>query len=418
MADPSPAPSIEELCKHAVTVFADQFNDASTPPLPQHIAYAPGRINLIGEHTDYNEGLVLPLAIDRYVAIVARVNHSPRFRIMAEDLEGEIASFMNDQSFAPGRSDWVNHIKGVIERFIDAGHRVPSFDAAICSSLPMGAGLGCSAALTVAAATLIERFMAIRIDPARKARWCRRVEHEYLGRFRGLMDTTIAACAQANHAMFIDCRTQAAHPVPIDNHALAIVVADSRHHPETADEQYHERRHQCAQAVDQLKGRLPDIESLRDVQLTQLDIHRAAIDPIAFKRARHVITENYRVQMAADALAHGEYETLGFLMNESHRFLRDEMQVSCQPIETLVEAALETPGVYGSRITGIGFGGATVTLVQPHAVDALIIRLQEASRTHNETQADCFRVYPTSGAHALGIYGLGEDENENQIDDF
>ncbi|MHC4995341.1 MAG: galactokinase, partial [Planctomycetota bacterium] len=206
------------------------------------------------------------------------------------------------------------------------------------------------------------------------------------------------------------------HAVPIDNEALAITIANSHHHPPEADEQYHERRKQCADAVEALKSFLPDIETLRDVNLTQLDAHKKELDPVLVRRARHVITENHRVRMAADALANCEYETLGFLMNESHRFQRDEMEASCPPIETLVEAALDTPGVYGSRLTGIGFGGSTVTLVQPHAVDRLIERLERASRHRNEKQADCFRAMPSSGAHALGIYGWEDEGDESQGD--
>ncbi|MHC4994911.1 MAG: galactokinase family protein, partial [Planctomycetota bacterium] len=135
MSETTPAPTIEQLCHHAVGVFDEQFDVADTLMHPEHIAYAPGRINLVGEHTDYNDGLVLPVAIDRHVMLVSCVNHSKRFRLVADDLEGEVASFMNGESFAPGRSDWVNHIRGVIDRFLDAGHRVPSFDAAIVSSL-------------------------------------------------------------------------------------------------------------------------------------------------------------------------------------------------------------------------------------------------------------------------------------------
>jgi len=388
------------MIDRAATLFEEHFNAA-----PTHAAIAPGRVNLIGEHTDYNEGYVLPMAIDRFTAVVARVNRSKRCRVVAGNVgDGDTATFMLD-ALAPGQVGWANYVKGVLKRFIDNGQRIPPFDAAISSSLPMGAGLASSAALTVGVATLVEGLLGIRVDPARKARWCQEAEHEFVGVRCGIMDQTSVAMNPLGSAMMIDCRSHDARGVPIAMNDIALLVTDSGVRHDLADSEYNMRREQCEDVVVALRERYPDIRALRDAKLNQLIAVRGSLDPIGFRRARHVILENQRVLMVADALTSGYYETAGFLMHESHRSLRDDYEVSCNELNMLVRIAHELPGVYGARMTGGGFGGCTVTLCRADAVDAVMAGLKRGYEEHIGREPVCVRVLPAEAAKFTLIVG-------------
>ncbi|MBI1375522.1 MAG: galactokinase [Phycisphaera sp.] len=387
---------MKSVADRAVRAFADQF-DAE----PTHAAVAPGRVSLMGEHTDYNDGLVLSMAIDRYTVVTGRVNRSHRCRVIAADVDGgEMSTFIVDAHLAAGRTVWANYVKGVVAQFLSHGQSVPPFDAAIASGIPMSVGLGSSAAVEVATATLIESLLGIRLAPGRKAEWCREAEREFVGTPRRLMGQISASQNPRGGALMIDCRTLATRAVRIDEQAIAFVVADTGVRHDLVIGEHVLRRDQCDAATAALRDRFSHIRSLRDAKLNELIAVRDTIDPIAFRRARHIVLENQRVQMTADALDSAYYETAGFLMYESHRSLRDDFEVSCAELDMLVRLAREIPGVYGARMTGSGFGGCTVTLCRADVVDDVVRRLGETYHLHTGNDADRFAVSPVGPARS------------------
>ncbi len=397
---PVPEPHADrDLLNRAIANFIEQFGQP-----PTIAARAPGRVNLIGEHTDYNDGYVLPLAIDRQTVIVARENHSKRCRITAADLGGEIANFINDDTLAPGRTAWANYVKGVIAVFRSNGQPTPSFDASVASSVPMGSGLSSSAALEVATATLLELLIGIRVDPVRKALWCQQAEHTFAGVPCGIMDQMVSVAGRPGHALFIDCRSIEHRPVKLGgSDEVVVLVTDSRVRHELGTSEYPLRREQCGAAVKALQTKYPDVAALRDATLTQLETVRGEMEAVVFRRARHVINENQRVLMTARALDGGDHATAGFLMNESHRSLRDDYEVSCPELDVLCELAWGARGVHGSRMTGGGFGGCTVTLVEPGHVEALVERITTGYKQETGKEAVCFAVEASDGAGGVPL---------------
>ncbi|MEX2673618.1 MAG: galactokinase [Phycisphaeraceae bacterium] len=394
MSDVTTETGWEEAMQQAVALFAEQFERP-----PTIAVRAPGRINIIGEHTDYNDGFVLPMAIDRWTVMVGRENRSPRCRVTAHEVEGEIASFLNDDRLTPGRTQWANYVKGVMAQFNAAGHRLPSFDAAVASTVPLGAGLSSSAALEVATATFLELLLGIRLDPLRKTRWCQRAEHDFAGVPCGIMDQMTSIVGRRGHAVLIDCRSMEWRPVALDEQKLALVVADTNVKHDLASSEYATRRQECQQVVDYARAHgHSDARALRDLTMMDLEEMRKELDPTLYRRARHVVAENQRTLLAAEAFEQGEMDTVGRLMNESHTSLRDDYQVSCDELDTMAELAREVDGVYGSRLTGGGFGGSTITLVHPDAVGRLIEHLQQRYPEATGRETTVFRVRPAEGA--------------------
>jgi galactokinase len=389
---------VSRLIDRARAVFERHFGGT-----PTVVGAAPGRVNLIGEHTDYNDGLVLPMAIERHTVLVGAVNHSARCRVIAADLDEQRAAFMIDDP-APGRTPWANYIKGVIAQFIRHGQRAPAFDAVIAGDLPLGGGLSSSAAMEVATATALEQFLGIEVDPVRKALWCQAAEREFAGVPCGIMDQFIAVMGRAQHALLIDCRNHAMQPVPLDDPAVTVLIANTNVRHELAGSAYAERRAQCEQAAEALAEHFgASIRTLRDATMQQLDLIRSQLDEAVYRRARHVIGEIERTRLAADHLDARDYDQVGRLMNESHRSLRDDFEVSCAELDTLVDLARQADGVFGCRMTGAGFGGCTVMLVRAEAVEALIDRLETEYTSRHGRAPTCFASRPADGARGGGL---------------
>ncbi len=389
----------DALLGRAAAGFREHF-DAD----PTVAAAAPGRVNLIGEHTDYNDGFVMPLAIERRTVMAAAPNHSPRCRLVALDKAGEQATFTLE-GLSPGATAWANYPKGVIARFTANGHPVPGFDATITSDVPLGGGLSSSAALEVATATVLEQLLEIRIDPVHKALWCQKAEHDFAGMPCGIMDQFISVMGRRDHALLIDCRSHDTRLVRLDDPAIAVLITNSNVKHELTGSEYPTRRRQCEQAVAALRAQLPDagIAALRDADAGQLAAIREKVDDAIYRRARHVIGENERTVLAADALDRGQYDEVGRLMDESHRFLRDDYEVSCPELDVLVDLARQCEGVFGSRMTGAGFGGCTVTLVRADALQTVADHLRAGYRQATNIEATCFATRPADGARGLKI---------------
>lgn len=337
---------------------------------PVLVARGPGRVNLIGEHTDYNDGFVLPVAIDRAAFVAAAPRDDRKLRAWASHYQAEV--LLDLDHAAPGAADdWAAYVLGMAATLEQDGHRLRGADLVIDGDVPGGAGLSSSAALENAVGAALVALDGLNATPLRIAQLGQQTEHQYAGVNSGIMDQMISALGQAQHALLIDCRTYTYRtiPMPLD---VRIVVCDSKVSRELAGSAYNERRAQCEEAVRLLEGVLPGIKALRDVSPEELERHRDLLPGLVYRRARHVVTENARTLEGADRLQAGDLEHFGVLMNESHRSLRDDYEVSSPQLDTLVAISQRIPGVYGARLTGAGFGGCTVALAKPEVVEQLI----------------------------------------------
>ncbi|HMC95676.1 MAG TPA: galactokinase [Polyangia bacterium] len=388
-----PAPSV--AVRTAARVFAERFGTA-----PRWLAVAPGRVNLIGEHTDYNGGYVLPLAIDRHVVIAGgpAAADSGRVRAYSAALDASV-DIRLDGSEAPGEPAWANYLRGVVSAFCERGLVPAPVDAAIVSDVPLGGGLSSSAALEVATATLLEAVTGAVLDPREKARICRQAEHEFAGVPCGLMDQLASVMGDEAGALLIDCRFEVVRVVPFADPAVSVLICNTNVKHALADGAYARRRTECAEASRQL-----GVPSLRDATPAMVEAARGIFDPVVRRRARHVTTENHRTLAAATHLEAREFAEVGALMYESHRSLRDDFEVSSAELDTLVDVAGEigaAGGVLGARMTGGGFGGCTVTLVRTEHVGAVAETLANEYRNRTGHSATSFVSRPARGAHLV-----------------
>lgn len=356
------------------------------------VAEAPGRVNLIGEHTDYNDGHVLPLAIDLTVAVAA-APQGGAIRTYSLDYD-------EDDCFSPGEvqplpeGGWRNYVRGVAWALSEAGHELRGLDLALAGDVPVGAGLSSSAALEVAAAAAIAAAGDIPLERRDLAALAQHAENGFVGVQCGLMDQLAAVFGRQGHALLIDCRSLDIVPVPLDldAHGVAIVVVDSAVRRALGDSPYNQRRQECAQAAAAL-----GIAALRDVTPDQLERRRKDLPSALYRRARHVASEESRVIAAAEALKRGDMAALGRLLYESHESLRDDFEVSCREMDLLVEMAGKVEGVLGARLTGAGFGGCTVNLVRRDALDAFRRGVLETYRERTGLPAQMHMVRASEG---------------------
>ena len=330
---------------------------------------APGRVNLIGEHTDYNEGFVLPVAIDRETLVGAAARDDRRVRVYSLN-EGAEAEFDLDVAGPVRRGLWLDYVEGVARALERRGVRLRGADLAVLSDVPVGAGLSSSAALEVSTGLALSSVAGQIVGPVTLALAGQEAEHTYVGAQVGIMDQFIAALGQQGHALLIDCRTLEASPVPLDTSEVAVVICDSKVKHALSASEYNTRRAECERGVALLKEVLPDIKALRDVSVAEFERHEGLLpDPIR-RRCRHIVTENERTLDAAAALRRGDLKEMGRLMNLSHLSMRDDYEISCRELDLLVEIAEGCEGVLGARMTGGGFGGCTVNLVRRDRLEA------------------------------------------------
>ena len=333
---------------------------------------APGRVNLIGEYTDINDGYVLPAAIDLEVRIAVRPRSDRRVRLVLA-ATGERGQLDLD-AIGPKRGRWLDYVAGTAREMEAAGLPIRGFDGALNSSLPSGSGLSSSAALELAAAWALAVPPAPAADALALARIAQKAENEYVGVMCGLMDQFASAAGVAGSAVLLDCRSLEHRVVPLPSSVVLVVAHTGR--PRTlGTSEYNARRADCERAVRLLAEVEPSVHSLRDVDPAMLERHADRLDEVAFRRARHVVAENERVVSVEAALASGDLETVGRLFAASHASLRDDFEVSSPELDALVEIAGTVPGVAASRMTGAGFGGCTVSLVRPDAVESLRARI-------------------------------------------
>jgi galactokinase len=334
---------------------------------PEVVVRAPGRVNLIGEHTDYNDGFVLPAAIDRTINYAGRRRSDRRVRAYSDDFQASV-DFDLDDIQKDSKNTWSNFLRGV-SRFLDTdGHRLTGADIAFGGNVPLAAGLSSSAAVEVGATAFWNKLLGLGLDPVYAVKLSRRTENEFVGVPCGIMDQFISALGRLDHALFLDCRDLTYRHVPL-RADVKIVVCNSGVKRALAQSEYEVRLKQCREAVAKIAATGRPVKSLRDVQLSDLDAVRGVMDNLLWRRAHHVVSENQRVLEAVRVLESGDLQRFGELMNASHESLRDDYEVSSKELDTLVELAHQQPGVLGARMTGAGFGGCTVNLVRVEAAD-------------------------------------------------
>ena len=332
------------------------------------VARAPGRVNLIGEHTDYNDGFVLPMPLDRAAYVAFRLRGGRTSDLYALNFD-EAFTFSLDEPLSDEAPSWAPYVAGTVIETQRGHAAMRGVEGVFWGDVPLGAGLSSSAALEVAAAMAMDALLDVSRPGEAMAKLCQEVEHRYAGVACGIMDQFASRLGRANHALFLDCRSLAYRSVPLPLDEARVVVVDSQVRRELATSAYNERRATCEAATRFFQHIDPSVRALRDVSLELFERHRAEMPDVQRKRSEHVIRENRRVQEAAEALERRDLGAFGRLMNQSHASLRDLYEVSGPELDALAEAAQALPGVWGARMTGGGFGGCTVNLVEAAAVE-------------------------------------------------
>jgi galactokinase len=386
---------------HDVERLVREFEERFGRP-PELAARAPGRVNLIGEHTDYNGGLVLPCAIDRDTVVLAARRDDGRVHVHSRELAAE-ASF---EAASPSRvGGWIDYVQGVAFALHEAGHDVPGLDVAIASEVPGGSGLSSSAALEVSVATLFAEALSLHLSGEERARLAHRAEHGFVGVACGVMDQLASAVGCEGAVLRIDCSSMEVKPVPVPG-SLVLLVVDSGVRHQLAGGDYNQRRRECeaALAAAHTAGLVPPgATTLRALEPEDLPALERSLDSLSFRRARHVITENERVDTVCDAFARGDLARAGAALRAGMASLRDDFDVSTQEIDALCEIGDETPGVFGSRLTGAGFGGCTVHLVaREHAAAAQSAIGDGFAKRYGRTPP-AWIVRPSAGASVISL---------------
>lgn len=361
---------------------------------PLIVARGPGRLNLIGEHTDYNQGYVMPVAVDRAVIVAAAPREDCRVRVYSEGLDSA-AEYTLGRESDEDRPGWVKYLQGVSWVLADLGKSLRGLDAVVYSDVPRGAGLSSSAALEVAWALALLTAAREHLPPRELALACQRAENEYVGMRCGILDQFASVFGRAQSALLLDCESLALETVPLKGHPLSLVVCDTNKPRSLVDSEYNRRRASCEKAAEIL-----GVASLRHANQQTVMAAREALGEENFKRAWHVVTENERVLETAEAFKRGDLEAVGRLISASHRSLRDYYEVSCPELEAMWTATQRT-GCYGSRLVGAGFGGAVLALVAEEEVRRFLPRVNAAYQEATGRQPNVFAVQIAGGAEVV-----------------
>jgi len=379
-----------------------KFQEVFGAPAEKHF-FAPGRVNLIGEHTDYNGGNVFPCAIDKGTYGLVKKRNDRKFRMYSENFADlGVMEFTLDELTNDKKHDWANYPKGVIKMFLEAGQKIDSgFDILFSGNIPNGAGLSSSASIEMLTAIVLKDLFHLSIDPVEMAQLGKKTENLFIGVNSGIMDQFAVAMGKKDHAILLDCNTLKYAYVPVVLKDEVIVIANTNKRRGLADSKYNERRAECDEALAELQTKLP-IKALGELSIEQFEANKDLIkSPIRQKRAKHAVYENQRTLKAQKELSAGNLAEFGKLMNQSHISLRDDYEVTGVELDTLAALAWEQPGVVGSRMTGAGFGGCTVSIVKKNKVDDFIKNVGEAYKNKIGYAADFYIASVSDGAKKL-----------------
>ncbi|MFY3772255.1 Galactokinase [Providencia manganoxydans] len=382
-----------ELLQHKVTdAFIKGFNDQ-----PELYVQAPGRVNIIGEHTDYNDGFVLPCAIDYQTITAAKKRNDQLIRVVAADYDNDIDEFSLDSEipFLPGKM-WANYVRGVVKFLLARGEHFSGCDIAVSGNVPQGAGLSSSASLEVVIGQTIKELYQLEISQQEIALNGQQAENQFVGCNCGIMDQLISACGDEGHALLIDCRSLELASIPIPDD-LVVMIINSNKQRGLVDSEYNIRRQQCESAAQQF-----GVKALRDVTMSQFEQKQHQLEPVVAKRAKHVISENERTLAAAQALTENNLPRLSALMEQSHISMRDDFEITVKEIDTLVDIVKSVLGAQGGvRMTGGGFGGCIVALMKQQIVGAVVNAVEQQYSALTGLKADIYVCQPSDGAGVI-----------------
>jgi len=386
---------LQKLAADTANLFAKTFGRPA-----RWIVAAPGRVNVIGEHTDYNDGFVLPTAIERYAVMAADKAADGKKVIEIRDASGAETAFVDTSAaVVPGPPKWSNYPRGVISGMMERGLNPGGLDVLLNSTVPLGSGLSSSASLEVCTATLIEAITGRTLVPVDKALLCQTAEHGFAGVPCGIMDQFISVMGRQNNLLLLDCRSRETQLVPMNDPAVSLLIANSNVKHELANGEYAQRRAQCEAAARAL-----GVASLRDATPDALADAEGKMDEVVFRRARHVIGEIERTVHAAEAVRASNWPAVGQLMYASHGSLRDDYEVSCKELDTIVEIAEGIGvkgGIFGCRMTGGGFGGCAVALVKTELIESISGKIGADYKKKTGIEATIFTTRPAAGATVL-----------------
>jgi galactokinase len=368
---------------------------------PSIWAQAPGRVDLMGSHTDYNEGYVLTQTIDRNTWIAALPNDNQKVRIASLNSDGTAEIDMCDIQHSQSAA-WIDYVGGVATILKEEGYELRGFDGLVHSTVPFGSGLSSSAALEVASAVLFDHLGDLNITPVDIAKICQRAEREFVGMNCGILDQYSSAMGKAGQVLLLDCRYIRSETRPIAGD-LQVVVCDTRAQRALTGSEYPERRAQCEQGARILSQFYPEIKTLRDANTEQLDAHKNDMPEVVDRRCRFIIQENQRVLDMAEALAEPDYDQIGWLTGESFAGARDLYQISCTEMDKMFEAMTSGPGVIGARQAGAGFGGCMVAFVHKESLDAFSQHVHEHYLASTGIESKVYPVVASSGAGILAL---------------
>lgn len=379
-------------------IFNEKFADTG---LIKGAFSAPGRVNLIGEHTDYNEGFVLPMAIEKKIIMLGQLRNDRLVQVF--DLNCKIKIKFSLDKLTPIKKDkWANYLMGVVDEMQKAGYILQGANIIFSSDIPQKAGLSSSAALEVVTALTMAKLNSLKIEPVKMARLCQQAESNFVGVNCGIMDQYISVLGKKGYALMIDCRSNEYELVPFTDKNYKIVICNSKIERGLVDSKYNQRRKECKQVTEFFADKLErKISALRDVTINDLDRFGTKLPDPIFRRARHIITENNRVLTSMGALKNNDFTTFGQLMLESHQSLRDDYEVSCPELDLLVALALNEEGVLGARMTGAGFGGCTVNLAKKAYLEHFIEVISEEYKKKTGIIPEIYVSSPTAGAKMI-----------------
>lgn len=362
------------------------------------VAFAPGRINLIGEHTDYQEGLVFPAAVEQGIWVAIQKNKHTSCRLYSTDFDEEFVFDIN--SFSPKKGHWANYTMGMVSQFQQAGYHLESFDLAFGGNIP-ASGLSSSAALSVAIGTALTALFKLTISKKSVVLYAQKSEHLFAGVKCGIMDPYASAFGIKDRALLLDCRTNTHIEVAADFGDFSLLLVNSKVKHNLAESAYNKRREACEESVELLKSSYPEALTLRDIPMEDLERVKQILPEQLFPKAKHVITEINRVKKASDALRNNNMAAFGELLKDSHKSLSQDFEVSCAELDFLAEQSWKMPGVIGSRMMGGGFGGCTINLISNAHLEKFQSELYHNYKSKFEIEADFIAVSLSEGARVL-----------------
>jgi len=384
------------MIEKAKAEFVKRFNAGP------RIFRAPGRVNLIGEHTDYNDGFVMPFAIDRATIVAGTKRDDRRIEVVAFDMD-ESASIDLDAEPQKQRDNWTDYVEGMARSVEEKFGQIAGANLLIASDVPIGSGLSSSAAIEVSVGLALLSLSDMGIDREKLAFAGQKAEHEYAGTKSGIMDQFASAFCKKGSAMLLDCRSLERNEIPFETDDSVAVVCDTKVEHSLASTEYNKRREECEEGVRLLQKHLPKIKALRDVSLDELEKYKSSVTETVYRRCRHVISENVRTLKAAEFFKSKDLTAAGKLMFESHASLRNDYEVSCKELDALVDVASSIDGVFGARMTGGGFGGCTVNIIRKAVLDEFKRLISEGYSQRFGREPDIYEFHAADGASEVKL---------------